>query len=323
MKFDLLSIGDATIDTFLFIKDATVNCSIKKDSCQFCFNYGDKLPVERVVKTVAGNAANNAIGSARLGFKTGFVTLLGDDDSGQWISKKLKSEGVNTKFVQLDKKLQTNASTVLSFEGERTIFVYHAPRKYALPKEMPDAKFVYYTSVGENHERLNTDVVRYIKKTGAKLGFNPGTYQLRSAASELKKVIGVTQYLFVNKEEARTIVGEQSDIKSYLRELHKLGAAEVIITDGKNGSFVFAEDQFFTMGIPDTKVVERTGAGDSFATAYIAARAEGKKVTEAMCAGTMNSSSVIMYVGPQEGLLTKKGIAAFHKKTKHSCAKAF
>lgn len=319
----MLSIGDATIDTFLFVKDASVNCSIKKEDCQLCLNYADKIAVQKMIKKVAGNAANNAIGSVRLGFKTGFVATVGDDDAGRWILKTLKSEGVNTKYIQTDKKNETNASTVLSFEGERTILVYHAPYKYSLPKELPESKFVYYTSVGENHARLNTDVVQYIKKTGAKLGFNPGTHQLKTGVSGLGKVLAVVDFLFVNKEEARTLVGHQTDIKAYLQELHALGPSEVVITDGSNGSFVFDGSDFYKMGIPDTKVVERTGAGDSFATAYIAARAQGKKIPDAMCWGTMNSSSVIMHVGPQEGLLTKAGIASFHKKIKHVCAVKF
>ena len=321
MKCDILTIGDATIDTFLFIQDAQVNCSLKKDACQLCVNYADKLPVDRLERMVAGNAANNAVGSARLGLKTAFVSQLGNDGSGQWIREKLKEEGVNTTLVSIDKNLETNASTVLSFQGERTIFVYHAPRKYALPQKMPDAKFVYYTSVGEHHARLNKDIVRYVKKTGARLAFNPGTYQMRAGLEGLKPVLAVCEILFVNKEEAARILGkEYSDIKGYMRALRELGPQIVVITDGTQGSYAFDGEKTYFMGIPDTKVVERTGAGDSFATGFVAARFYGKTVPQAMCWGTMNASSVVMYVGPQKGLLSRSKIESFHRRTKHKCA---
>lgn len=322
MKFDLLTIGDTTIDTFLFIHDAVVSCSLKKETCQLCVNYADKLPVEKMNRLVAGNAANNAVGATRLGLKTIISTTLGNDGSGEWIYKKLKSEKVDLSRVKIDKKLDTNASTVLSFKGERTIFVYHAPRKYSLPP-MPPARFVYYTSVGERHAQLNKDVAAYIKRTKARLAFNPGTYQLRSGLKALAPVIAVTEILFVNKEEAMRIVGPRDDIRHYLMALHKLGARTVVITDGPNGSFSFDGNKFYQLGVPKTKVVERTGAGDAFATGFVAARFYGRSVPEAMCWGTMNSSSVIMFVGPQAGLLTRAGLDKFHKKIKHTCAMEF
>lgn len=320
MKFDLLAIGDATIDTFLFIEDAQVTCSLHKELCQLCVNYADKLPVQKIERMVAGNAANNAVGSSRLGLKTSFVTQLGNDGSGEWIYKKLKEEKVNTTHISIDKKLETNASTVLSFQGERTIFVYHAPRKYALPAKMPEAKFVYYTSVGENHAQLNKDIVRYIKKSGARLAFNPGTYQMRAGLEKLKPVFAVTDVLFVNKEESSRILGAKDDIRSYLLKFHELGIKTCVITDGQAGSYAYDGEKFYHMGIPKTKVVERTGAGDSFATGFVAALFYGKSVREAMCWGTMNASSVVMFTGPQKGLLTRPQLEAFHKKNKHACA---
>lgn len=323
MKFDLITIGDTTIDTFLFIHDATVNCALKKDVCQLCVNYADKLPVKKMTRLVAGNAANNAVGSRRLGMKTAIVTTLGDDGSGEWIHTKLRAEKVDTKFLTLDKKTDTNASTVLSFHGERTIFVYHAPRKYGLPARLPAAKVIYYTSVGEHHAKLNQEVVAYIKRTKARLAFNPGTYQLRSGLKALAPVIAVCDTLFVNKEEAMRIVGPHDDVRHYLMALHKLGVQVVAVTDGPNGAFVFDGRKFFKIGIPKTKVVERTGAGDAFATGFMAARFYGRGVSEAMCWGTMNSSSVIMFVGPQAGLLTRAGLEKFHKKIKHTCATEF
>ena len=77
-EFDLISIGDATIDDFFFIHDANVNCKVDANICQICINYGDKLPVDKFVSLVAGNAANNAVGSSRLGLKTAFYVVLGN-----------------------------------------------------------------------------------------------------------------------------------------------------------------------------------------------------------------------------------------------------
>ena len=105
--------------------------------------------------------------------------------------------------------------------------------------------------------------------------------------------------------------------------LHKLGPKIVVVTDGVNGSYAFNGQDFWHMGILDTPVIERTGAGDAFATGVVTALFYKKSINEAMCWGTVNSSSVIMEYGPQDGLLTRSGIAKFQKKYKHKCAEKF
>ncbi len=158
-KYDVISIGDPTIDTFLFIHDI----EIKKVGKQLkaMINWGDKLPVDELYRTVAGNAANNAVGSARLGLKTAYYTLLAWDVGGREIIHKMKKEKVATEYIMLDDKHSTNASTVISYKGERTILVYHEHRKYKLPKLAP-SKWVYLTSMGTGFEKIYKDLAIYL-----------------------------------------------------------------------------------------------------------------------------------------------------------------
>lgn len=315
--FDIVSIGDCTVDTLLQVHDAEVNCALHHDRCVICFNFADKIPVDRLDRKVAGNAANNAVGSARLGLKTALYSVLGNDGTGEMIKDVLvKKEGVSGKYLVLDSKMETNSSVVINFKGERTILVYHAPRQYHLPVGI-SAQWIYYTSLGPEHLELNKQVVKLVKNKKIKLGYNPGTYQLRAGVKNMKDVLAVCDVLFVNKEEAGRIVGVQYDIRHYLLSLRKMGPKIAVITDGRNGSFVFDGEKFWQMGILDTPVVERTGAGDSFATAFIAALYYKKSISTAMCWATCNSSSVIMKYGPQDGLLTKNGMEEFHRQYKH------
>ncbi|MEK9158740.1 MAG: carbohydrate kinase family protein [Patescibacteria group bacterium] len=314
--FDLISVGDCTIDTLLQVHDAEVNCTLHSDRCVICFNYADKLPVDKINRKVAGNAANNAVGAARLGLKSAIYTIIGNDGTGTQIKDVFKKEKVSAEYLIHDPKKETNSSVVINFKGERTILVYHAPRTYNLPYKI-NTKWMYYTSVGPEHLKLNKQVIKLVKDKKIKLGYNPGTYQLRAGPKHVKEVLQVCEALFVNKEEAARIVGAQFDNRHYLMALHKLGPKIVVITDGRNGSFVFDGVKFWQMGILNTPVVERTGAGDSFATAFIAALFHKKSVSTAMCWGTCNSSSVIMKYGPQDGLLTQGGLEKFHRKYKH------
>lgn len=320
--FNLISIGDCTIDTILQIHDAEINCALHPDRCVICVNFADKIPVDNFHRKVAGNAANNAVGGARLGLKTAVYTILGNDGNGEFIKKTLLQEKVAPDFIVHDPKQETNASVVINFKGERTIFVYHVKRSYHLPKDAK-TKWAYYTSVAARHEDLNRQVVDWVRKNKIKLAYNPGTFQLRAGFKKMKGVLKICEIIFVNKEEAARIVGPQHDIRHYLLALHKVGPKIVVITDGKSGSYVFDGQKFWQMGIFSTPNIERTGAGDAFATGFLAALHYKKDIPAAMCWGSANSSSVIMKIGPQDGLLTKRGIEEFHRKYKHKCPETF
>lgn len=312
-KLDVISIGDPTIDTFLFIHDIEIKRI--KGQLKAIISWGDKLPVDELHRTVAGNAANNAVGSARLGLKTAFYTVLAHDSGGREIIHKMQKEKVSTEYIVIDDKHSTNASTVLSYQGERTIFVYHEHRKYKLPKLAP-SKWVYLTSMGQGFEKIYKDLAAYLDKTGAQLAFNPGTFQLRKGPKFNKILLERTAVLSLNKEEAQSWVGDYDDPEELCKRLVKLGVKAVALTDGRKGAYSYSEEGYYYIPEYPGPRIEATGAGDSFTTAYVAALASGKKHSEALQWGPVNAGSVVMKIGPQEGLLTRKEIESRIKNMK-------
>lgn len=311
--YDIISVGDATLDVFVNLQEASVLCNLQKDMCQLCLSYADKIPVEKVQRLIGGNAANNAVGSSRLGLKAAFYSIVGNDETGRNIMETVCDAKVSCEYMQIDKKQESNYSVVLNYKGERTILVYHIDRTYKMPKFKP-TKWFYLTSMGKNHMDFHMELLAHIKKTGAQLGFNPGTHQLKQGLEKLKPLLAETSILFVNKEEAQRLVGQIVDMKELIVTMKRVGPKIVVITDGGQGSYAYDGVDFWKCGVTKTPVIERTGAGDSFATAFLAATIQGKKIPEALHWGTMNSASVITKVGPQEGLLTKQQIQTWLKK---------
>lgn len=171
---DIISVGDATLDVFLQMNedDASVQCDLRKEDCQLCLTYADKIPVDSIVKIPgAGNGSNNAVGSSRLGMNASMLSIVGDDDVGRNIIARWKKEGVDTKYVSLDKKRGTNYSTVLNYRGERTILVFHEKRDYTFPKTLPKAEWLYYTSLGKGSEKMHPALLTYIKKNEGEVVF--------------------------------------------------------------------------------------------------------------------------------------------------------
>lgn len=307
--YDILSIGDTTTDIFLDVDQASIQCDINKENCILCINYADKIPVRSITKLYGvGNAANNAVGSARLGLKTALYTIVGKDLEGKNAVEKITQDHVADEFVVFDQEKGTNHSTVVNFDGERTILVFHEPRTYKFPKNV-QTKWIYFTSVAHGSASLHEEVVAYVKETGTKLGFNPGTFQMNMGLKKLSAVLEVTDILFVNKHEAQRLLDtEETDIFSLASGLHQRGPQKVVITDGPNGSYYYAEDKKLFLGTIDAPVVERTGCGDAFASACLAAILRGETPEEALRWGTANATSVLQKIGAQAGLLTEKEI---------------
>lgn len=308
----LLAVGDATKDVFINIEEATVSCTLNTEACLLCLNYADKIPVKSVVQVrAAGNAANAAVGTRRLGHTSALLTILGDDDDGHELQEALRHEKVDHRFVQFDKKHATNYSTVLNFKGERTILIHHEPRTYCFPKKVPHADWVYYTTLGEGHERLEKGLLAYLKRhPNTKLLFNPGVFQLRRGRKALNPVLKRSTILIVNKHEAELLLEERQghEMPNLLMRLHDLGSDIVIITDGPRGSCAYTGKEMWSLGVFPGKAKERTGAGDAYATGLVNGLVSKKSLPEAMRWGTANAWSVIRDIGPQKGLLDAAGM---------------
>lgn len=224
--------------------------------------------------------------------------------------------------------MESNFSAVLTYQGERTILVYHQDWKYILP-DLDKTKWLYYTSVGESFTRSDIvdDVLRFLTRTGAKLFYNPGTYQLKTGVKKYPQLLSLSEVFIVNITEAKKILDitetQKPTIKRLLKGLLDLGSKKVIITDSSNGSWAAEGKDYFKMGIFPAEKVETTGAGDAFATGVLAALCLGNDLAEAMRWGSANSASVVEFVGPQAGLLSYKQIQQRLKNNSNIKAKLF
>jgi len=325
MNLDLLSIGDASIDVFMTPTESETLCKIDTKECFIAFSYGDKIPVKNLEFSVGGNAANNVVGVRRLGVNSAIVLTLGDDNIGNLIVDKLKKENVDVTYVIQQVGTSSNYSTIINYTGERTILTYHAPRSYEFPVQLPVTPWIYLTSMGESFRPFYNHFVEWLRKNSSiKLAFNPGTWQLKSGLEAMKDVLSLTYVIYINREEAEKLSGfTQSEGKErdLLTAVSKLGPKVVIITNGGGGSYVFDGQRFIKAGILPVDAYERTGAGDAFGSGSLAAIIKGKSLEEALLWGTVNSASVIGYVGPQKGLVKESDMPEWLERCKSSGVK--
>jgi ribokinase len=323
---DFLAIGDTMLDVFVQIEEAGIKCTIDRSACTISFPFGEKIPVQSVIKIPgAGNASNVTIAMQKLGRKTAIYSVLGDDPEGKTILEHWKQLGIQTRYVKKADHQETNYSTVLNFKGERTILVYHHPYVYQLPAKLPPVKRMYYTSVNKEHLTLEKELLTFLKAHPKTLvTFQPGTHQLRRLARGTHEILEKTEILIMNKEEAALFLetSVSDPIKTQLKRLRALGPRICVITDGEHGSYAIDDTKAWSCISFPIASIERTGAGDSYASAFTWAIDKGFSVPEAMRYGTANSCGVIQYLGPHAGLLNREDLERMLRKYKSIRPKA-
>ena len=316
--YDLIAIGETTIDAFIKLKDASVHCDVNKENCQICMAFGAKIPYESVEEIPAvGNAANVAVSGSRLSLKSALVANIGADRNGEICLNSLKKDKVSTDFITIHKDKNTNYHYILWFEDERTILQKHSDFSYKL-LNIGNPKWIYLTSLGEKTISYHDEILEYIKNNpDIKIAFQPGIFQIKMGYEKLKEIYKITKIFFCNIEEAKTILNIKNhiEIKDLIKKIQELGPQTVILTDGIKGSYAYDGNQYLFIPIyPDLKPpFERTGAGDAFSSTVVTAIILGKTLSEALAWGGINAMSVVQEVGAQKGLLTREKLEEYLK----------
>lgn len=128
LSFDVVCVGNAKIDAFLSIHEASQHLRLNKDTNELCIKSGEKIAVDKCEFLLGGNAANVAVGLSRLGLKSSLYAEIGDDELSHKIINTLKKEDVHTENVKRSKDNECSISVIINFKNERTIFSEHIQR---------------------------------------------------------------------------------------------------------------------------------------------------------------------------------------------------
>lgn len=304
MKYHCLSLGPARMDVFVKLPDDQVGevCSIDRKRCKIELGFGEKIPVSDLQFAVGGNTGNNAVGLSRLGFNVAIVGALGSGYSDKMVLESLQKERVDTRFIR-QLSVESGFGVVINYQEERTILSYYPSMENIFQIDFDvTSEWIYLTTAGKNYEEFYSQAIDWAKKHDSKIAFNPGSRQIKN--HNINDVLAITDLLFINREEGNEILKTDFSCEILSRKLFELGPKIVVVTDGSNGAYCFDGQKDYFIPIIETKVVERTGAGDAFASGFMGAIMLEKSIEEAMVWGTKNSASVLGFIGPQKGLLT-------------------
>ena len=137
--------------------------------------------------------------------------------------------------------------------------------KPQLPASHRDAQYVFLANIDP---KLQAMVLDQLPAPGV-VGCDTMNHWISEARGELERLLGRVGILVINDEEARLLSGEHNLVKA-ARRLLALGPKRVLIKRGEYGVIQFSADTVFAVpAFPLEEVFDPTGAGDTFAGAFM------------------------------------------------------
>jgi len=314
--YDIITFGSAAQD--IHIKSKAFK--ILKNAQEFttgegiCMPLGSKIDVEDVIFTSGGGGTNTAATFSKQGLLTAFCGAIGVDIAGLEIIKELKSLGIDTKFVVKKKERHTNQSVIISSAGQdRTILVYRGASDVFggadIPwKKIKKTKWIYLAPITGLLGEAFEEIVNFANANEIKIAVNPSEYQLSLPADKLKRILSKVDVLFLNQEEASFLTkipfGDEQNI---FKKIDEICPGIAVMTRGGDGVIVSDGKYLYSAPTnPNRKIVDTTGAGDSFASGFISdyIKYDGD-IEKAIQMGIANSEANLSVIGAKTGLLEK------------------
>lgn len=308
-KPKILAIGDIFTDAFIKLRDDSARIDVDEDGTKrLSLPYGSKPAYDHVdiVKSV-GPSPNASVSMSRLGLDVDLMAWIGDDQPGVEALEHLKEEAVGTSQMVTQAGAKTSYWYVLWYQSDRTMLVKSEAYDYEWVDPAEEPEWIYLSYIGENSWPLHEKLVEYLEKhPNVKLVFQPGTFHFKWGIDKLRELYKHAYLVVMNREEAMEVTGKGYDsIKELAIGIHDLGPHIVVITDGPNGSYASYDFKVVTIpNYPDpAPPLDRTGAGDAFASTIVSALALGESMDTALTWAPVNSASVVQKLGAQAGLL--------------------
>lgn len=274
-------------------------------------------------QSVGGAELNFAIGCARLGLNTTWMSRLGNDEFGKYILKKVRGENVSTQCV----KLVDGYPTSLNFKqinddgsGSTFYYRYESPVLTLSPKDITEQLFdnvqiVHLTGVFLAIARKNVDIVlticEMVKQKNIKISFDPNIrlklWTIEEAREAYFKIFPYVDVLLTGLDELELIL-QTNDVEQFAK---KYEFEQLVIKDGANGAKAYSNGEWLFAPPFEVKAIDTVGAGDGFDAGYIYSYLQGKSVSECLKFANAVGAMVVTVKGDNEGLPELEDVEVF------------
>lgn len=312
-KYDIITFGSATEDVFMSsseLKTIDDNQFVTKKG--LCVPLGSKMHMEKAVFSMGGCGTNSACTFSEQGLRTAYFGAIGKDGFGWEVKKELTRHGVSTDLLKELDEHPTAFSVILSkLDTGRSILekygACHELTEGDVPFDKLRASWFYVSSLSAGSHSLLVPVLEFAEKNGTKVSSNPaGSLKTEESTEILRTVLNKIDVLILNQEEAAKLTGvDYENERGIFKKLDEMTKGVAVMTKGPDGVVVSDGKNLYSAGIPESGMVDRTGAGDAFGSAFTVGFIETSDIAHAIQLGTANATSVLQEFGATNGLLKK------------------
>ncbi|MBY8976277.1 adenosine kinase [Rhodobacteraceae bacterium NNCM2] len=311
-RLDLVAIGNAIVDVIAPVEDSFLEAhgvargSMSLIDTERAASLYAAMPPSREIS--GGSAANTVVGAAMIGCSTAYVGKVRDDQLGQIFGHDIRASGVDYQgpVAPADSALETARSFILvSPDGERSMNTYlgisttlHADdidtalmaRADWLYLEgylfdMPEAKDAY------------AKAIEAAKEGGGKIAFTVSDPFCISRHRDdmLSLIRSHVDLLFANEAEVKALM-ETENLEIALGGVSRLVDCAAV-TLGSEGAVILRGDQRTKVAPQAVDVKDTTGAGDLFASGFLAGQIRGHDDRVSAHMGCIAAGEVISHLG--------------------------
>jgi len=254
-----------------------------------------------------GTGANIAFMAASIGVPVSLASFVGDD-LPDGFDRALREAGVDTADVRRMEGYTTPTCWIMTNpEQEQVAIINQGPMKDAakFPVSKHSVDSVRYVHICTGRPEYYIKVVKYAKKKGRLVGFDPGQ-ELHYVYSPrmFKSVLELSDIFFANASESMRALQYLGlkDVKKLLDYVDVL-----VLTKGSKGSEIVTRDGRMAIPlIPGKKFVDPTGAGDGYRAGFYAGLFRKLDLRDCGLAGSAAASFVVEAKGCQTNAPTWK-----------------
>ena len=265
-----------------------------------------------------GAETNVAIGLSRLGYKTGWISKVGNDEFGKAVVAFIKGEGVDVSQVKVDLKRPTGVYfKELRRAGDVRVHYYRKDSAASglSPEDLDEdyiagSKFLHITGItpalSDSCSSTILEAIKLAKKNGVQVVFDPNLRKKlwgeEKARQVLLELASLADIVLPGIDEGKFMFNETDPQKiadCYINN----GANKVVVKLGAEGAAYFTKETYGVIpGYLVEQVVDPVGAGDGFAAGLLSGLLSGLSLPDAVKRGNAVGALVTMVEGDVEGL---------------------
>lgn len=298
---DSLEIEDKEIDVTAFGEVLIDMISREEVPLRQCQNF---------TRYFGGSPANVLVNLQRLNNTTAFISRVGRDDFGEYLIDILKEENINLDCLQYDDQAATPIIFVNKSKETPSWLPYRGAdinieeKKNIYDKIKQTAIYFIGSFILSQNPARDTALksIEYALDNNKIIAFDPSFRASLWSDSKkgkkiIKEIISESDFIKPSLDDAFHLFGKNTP-KDYLKKYHDNGASIVILTLGKDGVLV-SDGKTEPLHIPvfSKKVIDVTGAGDSFWSGFLSGVLRGLKIKEAAKLGNAVAAFKIQGIG--------------------------